>query len=67
MMNGKTEIVALEFEFEAAMQALEILTRKLQERKHQERKHWREALRAVAAMTYDLERAREMFNADHPL
>jgi Zn-dependent membrane protease YugP len=66
-MNGKTEIVALEFEFEAAMQALEILTSKIQERKHQERKHWREALRAVAAMTHDLERAREMFNADHPM
>jgi Zn-dependent membrane protease YugP len=66
-MNEMTEIETLDVEFEAAMQTLEILTRKLQERKHQKRKHWREALRAVAAMTYDLERAREMFNADHPV
>jgi len=60
--NGKTEIGALEFEFEAAAQALEILTRKLQASEYRGRAHGIEVLRAVAAMGHDLDRARKMFD-----
>jgi hypothetical protein len=63
-MNETTEIGTLNAEFEAAAQALEILTSKLQASEHRGRPHGIEVLRTVAAMTHDLNRAREMFNDD---